>query len=73
MGGAVKGGKIHGTMPELILDGKDDARDNGRFIPQYSVDQYGATLAQWMGMSASDVDEIFPNLKNFNEKSLRFI
>ncbi len=73
MGGAVKGGKIYGTMPELKLDGKDDARDNGRFIPQYGVDQYGATLAQWMGMSAGDADEIFPNLKNFNTKNLGFI
>ena len=73
MGGAVKGGEIHGTMPELVLDGKDDARDNGRFIPRYAIDQYGATLAQWMGMSARDVDEIFPNLGNFNEKNLGFM
>ena len=60
-------------MPKLILDGKDDARDNGRFIPQYGIDQYGATLAQWMDMSAGDVDDIFPNLKNFDEKSLGFV
>lgn len=73
MGGAVKGGEIHGSMPELILDGKNDARDNGRFIPQYGIDQYGATLAQWMGMSVSDVDEIFPNLKNFDTKNLGFM
>ena len=36
-------------------------------------DQYGATLAQWMGMSAGDVNDIFPNLKNFDEKSLGFV
>jgi uncharacterized protein (DUF1501 family) len=45
----------------------------GVFIPQYGIDQYGATLAQWMGMSAGDVNDIFPNLKNFDEKSLGFV
>jgi len=26
------------------------------------VDQYAATLASWFGLSASDIDLIFPNL-----------
>ncbi len=73
MGGAVKGGEIYGDLPDFELNGKDDAEDTGRFIPKYGVDQYGATLAQWMGMSAGDVDEIFPNLKNFDAKELGFL
>ena len=73
MGGAVKGGEIHGDMLNLSVNGPDDAADTGRFIPKYGVDQYGATLAKWMGMSDSDMLEIFPNLGNFNTKDLGFM
>lgn len=73
MGDAVKGGEIHGDPLNLTIDGPDDADDTGRFIPKYGVDQYGATLAKWMGMSNSDMNEIFPNLKNFNTNDLGFM
>lgn len=73
MGGAVKGGKIHGSLPNFSIDGPDDAEDTGRFIPKYGVDQYGATLAKWMGMTTSDMNEIFPNLKNFDTNDLGFM
>lgn len=73
MGGAVKGGQIHGDPINFSIDGPDDAEDTGRFVPKYSVDQYGATLAQWMGMTDSDMHEIFPNLKNFNNTNLGFM
>ena len=73
MGGAVKGGRIHGEMPDFSLGGPDDTDTTGRFIPKYGVDQYGATLAKWMGMSDSDMLEIFPNLANFNETDLGFM
>lgn len=73
MGGAVNGGQIHGEMPELVLDGPDDAQDTGRLIPKYAIDQYGATLGKWMGMSDSDLLEIFPNLSNFNSYDLGFM
>ena len=73
MGGAVKGGQIHGELLDLTVDGKDDASDTGRFIPKYGVDQYGATLAKWMGMTDSDMEEIFPNLSNFNTNDLGFM
>lgn len=73
MGGAVNGGQIHGQMPELVLDGPDDAQDTGRLIPKYGIDQYGATLGKWMGMTDSDLLEIFPNLSNFNSYDLGFM
>ena len=73
LGGAVKGGIIHGNMPDLSIDGPDDAEDTGRFIPKYGVDQYGSTLAKWMGMSDSDMEDIFPNLKNFDTNDLGFM
>lgn len=73
IGGAVKGGAIHGEPINLTIDGPDDADNTGRFIPKYGVDQYGATLAKWMGMTDSDLNEIFPNLQNFNTNDLGFM
>ncbi len=73
MGDAVQGGQIHGTPMDLSINGPDDAEDTGRFIPKHSVDQYGATLAKWMGMTDSDLLDIFPNLHNFDNHDLGFM
>jgi len=74
-GGAVKGGDIYGTLPDFQLGSAsvDDAGSNGRWIPSTSTDQYGATLAQWFGVSAANLAPIFPNLANFTTKKLGFI
>jgi len=73
VGGAVKGGDIYGTLPVFTLGGPNDAGSNGRWIPSTSTDQYGATLAQWFGVSAANLPPIFPNLGNFSTKNLGFI
>ncbi len=69
MGGAVNGQQIHGEMPPLVIDGPQDT-GRGRIIPTTSVDQYGATLAKWFGVSDNDLDSIFPNLSNFNDRDI---
>jgi hypothetical protein len=43
-------------------------------IPGIGVEQYAATLAQWMGItSPSDLATIFPNLANFGSSNLGFV
>jgi uncharacterized protein (DUF1501 family) len=73
MGGAVAGGDFYGTWPTLALGGPDDATNQGRWIPTTSLDQYGATLAQWFGVQPADLPSVFPNLKNFTNKTLGFL
>jgi uncharacterized protein (DUF1501 family) len=73
MGGAVKGGDLYGTFPTLVgrTPGTDefaspDQVRNGALLPTTSVDQLGATLGGWFGLSDTSALEVFPNLKNFN-------
>lgn len=76
MGGAVKGGDMYGLYPTVGMDinGFSNPYMTGAaFIPTTSVDQYAATLGGWFGVSSSDLNTIFPNLKNFNEPNLGFV
>jgi uncharacterized protein (DUF1501 family) len=72
MGGAVKPRSSFGELPTLVLGGSDDI-GQGRLLPAVSVDQYGATLARWMGVKGSDMTTIFPNINNFNTSDLGFL
>jgi uncharacterized protein (DUF1501 family) len=63
-GGAVAGQNIYGEYPVV---GANQANDvgAGRLIPTTAVEQYGGTLGRWMGLSDSQVREVFPNFGNF--------
>jgi uncharacterized protein (DUF1501 family) len=73
MGGAVRGGDFYGRFPILALAGPDDAQSEGRWIPTTSVDQYGATLARWFGVSEPGIASVFPNLSRFSAPDLGFL
>jgi uncharacterized protein (DUF1501 family) len=66
VGGAVNGGKLYGTYPELSLGSSLDA-GRGRLIPTTSVDEYFAELALWMGVSQSNLPLVLPNLSRFHD------
>ncbi len=74
MGGAVQGGQIYGSLPDIAPGSNDDSDGAGRAIPTVSVDQYGATLARWMGVTDNaDLNAIFPNLHRFTTDDLGFM
>jgi uncharacterized protein (DUF1501 family) len=63
-GGPVRGNRIYGTYPSLVLDGDLDI-GNGSLIPTTATDLYFAELALWFGVAPSDLHAVLPNLHNF--------
>jgi uncharacterized protein (DUF1501 family) len=76
-GGAVRGGRLYGTFPSLLLRGPDDTSTSsgsrGLWIPTTSTDEFGATLASWFGVTQPDLGIIFPNLSRFPRQNLGFM
>lgn len=76
-GGAVRGGDFFGTYPTLALGGPDDTdsgtNPRGRWIPTTSLEQYGATLATWFGLTDTQVAAVFPNINRFTSSNLGFL
>jgi uncharacterized protein (DUF1501 family) len=73
MGGAVNGGDLYGTFPDLALGGPDDTGSRGVLIPTTSLDQFGGTIARWFGVAPADMATVFPNLHEFGVKDLGFV
>jgi uncharacterized protein (DUF1501 family) len=73
LGGAVRGGEMYGRYPTLARAGPDDADTSGRWIPTSSVEQYGATLARWFGLTDPALAAVFPNLAKFSTSNLGFL
>ena len=65
MGGAVKGKAFYGTAPEIGLTHSQQV-GSGRLLPSTSIEQLGAELARWMGVSTSDMPLVLPNSRNFD-------
>jgi uncharacterized protein (DUF1501 family) len=80
MGGAVNGGKLYSNgggpisgFPNQALNAPNNFA-RGQMIPGIGVEQYAATLAQWMGVtSTTDLAAIFPNLGSFPTNNLGFV
>lgn len=71
LGGSVAGQRIYGSFPSLAINPDSGAELNpldtgrGRLIPTTSCDQYFAELALWVGVPASSLQLILPNIGNF--------
>jgi len=72
MGGAVRGGQIYGTLPELDVNGAD-AVNNGRVVPTLSAVEYAATLLRWVGLDESAVRGVLPTWSNFEQRRIGFL
>ncbi|MES2739803.1 MAG: DUF1501 domain-containing protein [Pseudomonadota bacterium] len=72
VGGAVKGNALYGSFPVTGLNHDLDV-GSGALLPTTSVDQYGATIARWFGLSDSQLGDVFPNIGNFNHRNLGFL
>jgi uncharacterized protein (DUF1501 family) len=81
LGGAVRGGDLYGAFPALgaknannnNFDSSPDQLGNGVLLPTTSVEQLGATLGRWFGLSDGQLLDIFPNLANFSQRNLGFM
>lgn len=69
LGGGVKGGRHYGIAPEISTTGQSQV-GQGRLLPTTSVDQYGATLSNWLGASSGEMPTLFPNIGNFSGTNL---
>ncbi len=70
LGGAVNGKTLHGKLPAIAVNGPDDV-GQGRLLPTTSVDQLGAALATWFGVSATNLPIVLPNSHNFDLTALK--
>lgn len=73
LGGAVRGGNVYGTFPSMALSGPDDSGTRGALIPTTSTDQYGGTLAAWLGVPTAQLASVFPNIGKFATPTLGFM
>jgi uncharacterized protein (DUF1501 family) len=61
LGGALADGKVHGRYPDTTFGGAEDSSNDGRWIPSIATEEYIGAIAQWYGVSATDLPYIFPN------------
>ncbi|MFN9472556.1 DUF1501 domain-containing protein [Acidovorax sp.] len=70
VGGGVRGKAFYGTPPPVSVGDTGAPQDQwhigqGRLLPSTSVDQFGATLGKWFGVSATELPAILPNIGHF--------
>ena len=65
-GGNVSGAQIHGRYPDRLTEEESNLNiGRGRILPTLPWESMWEGLAQWMGVPASDMATVLPNLKKF--------
>jgi uncharacterized protein (DUF1501 family) len=73
LGSAVKPRTWVGSLPAVaVVEGADNV-GGGRLLPAVAVDQFGATLARWMGVADGQMATVFPNIGNYSVRDLGFM
>lgn len=72
IGGAVKGG-MYGPEPDYELGGPLDVSNLGRFIPNYSIEQYYGTLLKWFDIPEEQISLVLPAIDLFTPTDIGFM
>jgi len=70
MGGSVKGRQVLGEYPAVFTTDGPLTLHRGRMIPSTPWEGPFQGIAAWLGIEASDMLEVCPNLDNFNSSYL---
>lgn len=65
LGGAVNGGRVYGSFPDVALSGPSVVTSRGATLPAVSVDEYFAELALWLGVSPGELSSVLPRIQTF--------
>jgi uncharacterized protein (DUF1501 family) len=65
LGGAVNGGRVYGTYPDVALNAPSVVTTRGATLPGISVDEYFAELALWLGVTPGNLPSVLPRLTTF--------
>lgn len=65
LGGAVNGGRVYGSFPDVALNGPSVVTSRGSTLPALSVDEYFAELALWLGVSPGELPSVLPRIQTF--------
>ena len=66
LGAALANGKVHGRYPDMAFGGPEDTSNDGRWIPSIATEEYVGAIAQWYGVSSTDLPYVFPNWSAWN-------
>ncbi|MBC8040049.1 MAG: DUF1501 domain-containing protein [Opitutaceae bacterium] len=65
LGGAVNGGRVYGSYPDLALTAPSVVTSRGVTLPAVSVDEYFSEFALWLGVSPGQLGSVLPRINQF--------
>ena len=65
MGGAVKGGKVHGKYPPSLHENHELNIGRGRLLPTTPWEGMWKGVAEWFGVEPAQMKTVLPNAENF--------
>ena len=70
MGGGVKPRCVHGSYPNIVVNGSEDLTGTGCWIPSLSIEEYLGPVARWHGVPSSKMAEVLPNWPAWSENRM---